>query len=1327
MNSRTHMLRAAGFVSAWLLASGAFAQELQEDFNSATGSPGATILDGSGANNIADFDDGLTGENAFAGTVGSSQVTATAQGTTSGGVGGSGAAQISVPEVTFNLLAQDFSAATGLGGGGFVPTATPDANGFTPMYDTGIFGAAAFGGTFNGAVVNGSISAQGLPLGGVGGTGSAQIDAASISTADWFAGLQFETSALPGATPLLNPGFEDGGLGGGAQDWETFGNVFTESIVNVGLAAHSGEQFMKFFGTFPGDSGIFQSLAAQPTQVWRIDAFSAHVGGDSLVGTGNTVVMKIEFFDTDGMLLLEDEATILAAADPTDIWIDNTALEATAPAGTVEARGVVVFVQDATSGGAGLIDDVSFKIVAGPNPVNIADFELTADIRGTTDSPGEILGDYQLRIEDTDGNRLIFAEAATGSFQSVGGSLDTATEADADGMPAVGVFNPHSPSFTVVAGFENGTWGTGGTLEVDNLFMPSDDPGGSSWFGGLFWDGIAVTETSINDLSLTADILGSIVDGALQLRLECFKSVLSGVDEAFSEAAADGGDFGTDAFLTGDMVAGSQTYGETLAWDSGISGALAFGGVFGDGTSTGGFFARGVSSGGNPGAYGRVRVEDMIFGPGGGWFGGMSWGGQGLASTDLSMVTINADVRGATVSGGSLGEIELRLEDGDGDRLFFCTVATTSWQTIGGTLDSATFGDSFTGGNGQFDLDSNNYTLVVAFSNETSGQLGCDEINSNPWNFGGELQIDNVFLTPAAVDQEIGRVTFFDTSTGAFETVGGNLSAGTSTFGDFEENFTGATATGGVMFTGGEVDNWDDGLEKENAFYGAFGDAVTGDGATAQGCLTCGVSNSRAGQLIASNNPPGTGGWFAGLFWNDVSIDLSAAIDGGQAALTDVFLTADIRGVAGAGETLGTYGLRIEDSDLTGLTFDVTADGTFQAVGGALADAQVVDVDPGTSDGIFNWGQDTYNVTVAVLGTSDNWGPGATITVDNLFASGVSLAGADTCTVAVAFDDEINSWFDSGELTVDNINLTMADNSCETIADCGDADNDGFRDDVCLHYACVDNTCVATPRGVGQSDMGGSFGACDNDGTCDGNDRFLALGCFGNQWPDQACEVSPPAAVNVDAGGAFGSCTLDGVCDGNDAFAALNCFGGDDSCACGGGPAPIAPTSVTVIDRTSVTLEADVQRVRPGALLHVDVYFDGAVSDLRGYQLHVVPLGGDRGHLELVDISVENRKDAAMDAQWQAFNIDKHQVVVGTDAAGSPTAARAYLATFTYRVSRDARGSFLVDLLHDNADPAQRTFVFPTPNRAKIEVSGTTPAMITVVPDGGRLTMKSLQ
>jgi hypothetical protein len=56
----------------------------------------------------------------------------------------------------------------------------------------------------------------------------------------------------------------------------------------------------------------------------------------------------------------------------------------------------------------------------------------------------------------------------------------------------------------------------------------------------------------------------------------------------------------------------------------------------------------------------------------------------------------------------------------------------------------------------------------------------------------------------------------------------------------------------------------------------------------------------------------------------------------------------------------------------------------------------------------------------------------------------------------------------------------------------------------------------------------------------------------------------------------------------------------------------------------------------------------------------------------------------------------------------------AYLATFVFRASADAGGTFIVDLLHDDTDPAQRTFLFPTPASGKIAIDSVTPAVVTV-------------
>ena len=102
--------------------------------------------------------------------------------------------------------------------------------------------------------------------------------------------------------------------------------------------------------------------------------------------------------------------------------------------------------------------------------------------------------------------------------------------------------------------------------------------------------------------------------------------------------------------------------------------------------------------------------------------------------------------------------------------------------------------------------------------------------------------------------------------------------------------------------------------------------------------------------------------------------------------------------------------------------------------------------------------------------------------------------------------------------------------------------------------------------------------------------------------------------------------------------------------------------------------------------------------------------------LELIDITVHDRKDQVFAglADWRAFNVQNSQMLAGLDTAGVAASAGAYLATFTFRASPDARGTFVVDLLHDNTDPAQRTFLFPTAPGAKIEIAETQPAVIEV-------------
>jgi hypothetical protein len=290
---------------------------------------------------------------------------------------------------------------------------------------------------------------------------------------------------------------------------------------------------------------------------------------------------------------------------------------------------------------------------------------------------------------------------------------------------------------------------------------------------------------------------------------------------------------------------------------------------------------------------------------------------------------------------------------------------------------------------------------------------------------------------------------------------------------------------------------------------------------------------------------------------------------------------------------------------------------------------------------------------------------------------------------------------------------------CQPLSDCADvAPIDGVRDDACLWYECFGTTCETVVKSS-QADLGGAFGSCAIDDTCDANDFFHALNCFSNSntvgTPGYPCEESTPAAVNVDAGGPA-TCQLDGVCDGNDAFHTLHCFGSswfDGSvgyqCACTGpSPSPARPQekgasrsrSLPRPPAAGLTLQAPAT-ARPGALIAVDVHLDEGVKALRGYQLHLGARDGATAGLELVDISIDTRRRdyafAKAPQVWSAYNRDSAQMVAGmNEPEGIAVRSGSYLATFSYRVPPDARGAFRIELRHGGDAPAttERTFLF---------------------------------
>jgi hypothetical protein len=310
---------------------------------------------------------------------------------------------------------------------------------------------------------------------------------------------------------------------------------------------------------------------------------------------------------------------------------------------------------------------------------------------------------------------------------------------------------------------------------------------------------------------------------------------------------------------------------------------------------------------------------------------------------------------------------------------------------------------------------------------------------------------------------------------------------------------------------------------------------------------------------------------------------------------------------------------------------------------------------------------------------------------------------------------------------LDDIQVWAVDESveCAVTADCADLDGNAIRDDNCVWWDCQAGACLGTA--VPFADMGGEFGACAPDGFADANDRFHTLNCFADTstdgGPDYPCEPNPPSAFNVDAGGEFGSCAPDGVCDAHDAFAALNAFSGFSSCTCPSGPAPDVPAKPVVVGQARLLVQPRRPDIRQGDLVAVDVLIEDPLPDLRGYQLHAEArgTGRSRGSLDLIDVAVEPGHGSVFEGQgdWRAFNVRTAQMLAGLDGAGIAAPPGAYLATFTFRASIDAQGSFEVDLLHDSPDRTQRTFLVPTPPTGRIDVS-TTPALIEVGSRRGR-------
>jgi hypothetical protein len=282
---------------------------------------------------------------------------------------------------------------------------------------------------------------------------------------------------------------------------------------------------------------------------------------------------------------------------------------------------------------------------------------------------------------------------------------------------------------------------------------------------------------------------------------------------------------------------------------------------------------------------------------------------------------------------------------------------------------------------------------------------------------------------------------------------------------------------------------------------------------------------------------------------------------------------------------------------------------------------------------------------------------------------------------------------------------------CTDASSCCDLNSDGIRDDGCQWCECDAGAC--NQLDVVFADVSGSFGSCDPDGFANIHDSNQVLGCFSGT---STCD-----SLNIDTGGAFGNCTPDGFCNIHDVNLVLAAFSGTTTCACPSGPMPEFPTEVQGV--ATLRIESRQHTVAPGSLFEVDAFIDGPVEALRSYQLHLAPSGGQRGlqlapsrgqrgWIELIGISVENRKDAAFarTGSLTATNVETGQMLSGLEAnEGVRVEDGSYLATYVYRMSKDAAGEFVIDTL---AHDAGQTYLVG-PNDGEIEIELTRPAVVT--------------
>jgi beta-glucanase (GH16 family) len=157
---------------------------------------------------------------------------------------------------------------------------------------------------------------------------------------------------------LTNGNFEQANMGANTfTGWGKFGNAYVQNI-----QPRSGLYAAKAFGQFNGvannESGWYQDRTVNAGDHVVASVYALDRSADKMT-TGNSAVLRIEWYNASSALISSTQVTALLPTDPTDVYIQSQ-IAADAPAGTVRARMVLSHVQAANGGGAVQFDDATF-------------------------------------------------------------------------------------------------------------------------------------------------------------------------------------------------------------------------------------------------------------------------------------------------------------------------------------------------------------------------------------------------------------------------------------------------------------------------------------------------------------------------------------------------------------------------------------------------------------------------------------------------------------------------------------------------------------------------------------------------------------------------------------------------------------------------------------------------------------------------------------------------------------------------------------------------------------------------------------------------------